>query len=85
MEELEDSIDPTWIVSGQSATQQRLIEEHAADKPIYVEGAFRIWLRSVCINYFILRTEPKPVPKSAKDKDGELHPSSSHSLQIPFN
>jgi hypothetical protein len=69
--DLEDSIDPTWIVSGQSAEQQALIEKHPADRPVYVEGAFRVWMQRVCINYFILRAEPRPVPKpKEKDPDG---------------
>jgi len=70
--ELEDSVDETWIVSGQSPEQQALIERHPADRPVYVEGAFRVWIQRVCINYFILRAEPLPLPKSKpKDPDGK--------------
>ncbi len=70
--ELEDSVDETWIVSGQSPEQQALIEKHPADRPVYVEGAFRVWIQRVCINYFILRAEPlpRPMPKP-KDPDGK--------------
>lgn len=57
---MEDATDLTWIVSGQSREQQELIESHPANQPIYVEGAFRVWLNRVCINYFVLRAEPKP-------------------------
>ena len=68
-EDLEDAVDHTWIVSGQSPDQQALIESHPAERPIYVEGAFRVWLRDQCINYFILRSEPRPPPKVTKEYD----------------
>lgn len=72
-EELEDAYDETWIVSGQSEEQQRLIETHPPSQPIYVEGAFRVWLSRVCINYFVLRAEPRqrPQPHSPQDIDGK--------------
>lgn len=75
--DLEDAYDLTWIVSGQSTQQQKLIEELPPNKPIYVEGAFRIWLKNVCMNYFILRGEPKPkrkeMTKDEEDDVGNLH------------
>ncbi|ODM95421.1 Evolutionarily conserved signaling intermediate in Toll pathway, mitochondrial [Orchesella cincta] len=73
--ELEDAYDITWIVSGQSPEQQKLIESHPAERPIFVEGAFRLWLKDVCMNYFILRAEPKPRVDSKKDLDevGDIH------------
>lgn len=61
--DLEDSIDKTWVVSGTSPDQQELMIKHPPDVPIYVEGPFRIWLRNVAINYFILRAEPVERPK----------------------
>ncbi|CAG7819738.1 unnamed protein product [Allacma fusca] len=72
--DLDDASDDTWIVSGQSPDQQSLIGAHAADRPIYVEGAFRVWLRDQCINYFILRAEPKVRVREERDEDdvGEL-------------
>lgn len=59
-EDLEESIDKTWIVNAQSPTQQELLEKHPKDEPIYVEGAFRVWLRGAAVIYFVLRAEPKP-------------------------
>jgi hypothetical protein len=80
--DLEDACDQTWIVSGQSAEQQKLIELHPSDQPIYVEGAFRVWISRVCINYFILRAEPKPVVKKETDPDGRCaYHQSSHFVQ----
>lgn len=51
---VESAIDKTWIVSGQSPEQQRLLAEHAKGKSITIEGPFRIWLRDRTINYFTL-------------------------------
>ena len=66
---MEDAQDHTWIVSGQSPDQQALIESHPSNRPIYVEGAFRIWLKDQCINYFILRAEPRPPPEVVAEVD----------------
>ena len=77
--ELEDSIDDTWIVSGQSPIQQELLEKLESHKAVYVEGGFPIWLRRTTINYFILRSEPVPLSKkdfdlrSQFDFDGKLN------------
>ncbi|KAF0298110.1 Evolutionarily conserved signaling intermediate in Toll pathway, mitochondrial [Amphibalanus amphitrite] len=56
----EDAVDSTWIVSGQSGQQRRLLEEHPADKPLFVEGAYTVWLQDQAISYFVLRAEPQP-------------------------
>lgn len=65
--DIEDSIDETWIVSGQSPTQKRLLHKHNATEPIYVEGPFRVWLRQNSVNYFIIRT--KPIKQDFKEED----------------
>ena len=59
--ELQDSIDNTWIVSGQSPMQRELLAKLEERQTVYVEGAFTIWLRKSSINYFILRTDPVPL------------------------
>ncbi|GAB6020368.1 hypothetical protein CHUAL_003077 [Chamberlinius hualienensis] len=56
--EVEDSLDNTWIVSGQSPQQQTLLLKHPKGKPLYIDGAFRIWLRNASIAYFVLRCDP---------------------------
>lgn len=68
--DIADAIEDTWIVSGQSPVQQRLLREHNVKEPIYVEGSFRVWLRDKAVNYFILRANPKPIPKQQEDPDG---------------
>lgn len=72
-EEIQDSIDDTWIVSGQSPTQKELLEKHNKKEPVYVEGAFRIWIRNVAVNYFVLKTGPKPLEEIQEpDPDGKF-------------
>lgn len=68
--DVEESVDDTWIVSGQSRKQQDIISFLPKGKALYVEGAFRVWLRKTQVNYFILRGEgvaPPPIPKSDAD------------------
>ncbi|CAL4123183.1 unnamed protein product, partial [Meganyctiphanes norvegica] len=69
--DVEDAVDDTWIVSGQSPSQEELIAQHSADQPIKVEGPFRIFLRDQLVGYFILRAEavPPPTPKKADNDD----------------
>jgi signaling intermediate in Toll pathway protein len=43
--EIPESLDKTWIVSGQSPEQKEMITKLAKDKALYVEGGFRVWLR----------------------------------------
>lgn len=69
---MEDSIEDTWIISGQSPTQKKLLKEHNVKEPIYIEGAFTVWLRSKPVNYFVLRANPKPVPIAIEDLDGNI-------------
>eukprot|EP00088_Acartia_fossae_P000659 TRINITY_DN10264_c0_g1_i1.p1 TRINITY_DN10264_c0_g1~~TRINITY_DN10264_c0_g1_i1.p1 ORF type:complete len:418 (+),score=81.81 TRINITY_DN10264_c0_g1_i1:39-1292(+) len=64
--ELEQATDKTWIVSGQSPEQMKLLKEVEIGSPIYVEGAFRLWLDDCQVNYFILRGPPKPRHEDAK-------------------
>ena len=49
-------------IPGQSLEQKEIITELPKNKALYVEGAFRVWLRDKQVNYFILRGEPVPRP-----------------------
>nr|CAD7205377.1 unnamed protein product [Timema douglasi] len=40
-----DSLDDTWVVSAQSPLQRKLLDAHPHNIPVYVEGAFLVWLR----------------------------------------
>ncbi|GFN78306.1 evolutionarily conserved signaling intermediate in toll pathway, mitochondrial [Plakobranchus ocellatus] len=50
--------EETFIASAQSPTQQRLIQEHNMEQPLFVEGPYPVYLREVRQNYFLLRAEP---------------------------
>lgn len=65
--EVESSVDDTWIVSGQSSEQMELIKKHPHNKPLYIEGPFRIWLRNSYVNYFTLRGDPAPKVEPKKE------------------
>lgn len=73
--DLKESIEDTWIVSGQSPDQKNLISNHPENTPIYIEGGFRLWLRKQSIIYFILRTEPSSTLKNEEmeDEDGNVY------------
>ncbi|XP_071443789.1 evolutionarily conserved signaling intermediate in Toll pathway, mitochondrial [Hetaerina americana] len=58
--DVEHSNEDTWLVSAHSPVQAELIESHSEKYPIFVEGAFRVWLRDKAVNYFILRSDPVP-------------------------
>jgi len=60
-EDLEqESTDKTWIISGMAPDQKQLLKDLPSGTPVYVEGAFRVWLQDSQVNYFILRGAPKP-------------------------
>jgi len=69
-EELPDSNDKTWVVSGQSFNQRELLENLKSGTALYVEGAFRVWLKENQVSYFILRGPPVPaLPPPTVDND----------------
>ena len=69
-EEVPDSNDKTWVVSGQSFNQQDLLADLKAGTALYVEGAFRVWLKENQVSYFILRGPPRPAaPPPPVDND----------------
>ena len=56
----EQAEDKTWIVSGMSPKQRELLSDWPQKSTIYVEGAFRVWLRSAQVTYFVLRGHSRP-------------------------
>lgn len=73
-----DSIDDTYVVSGQSPKQQKLLAEHPTSKSLFVEGAFRIWVGKASVNYFILRADPKEFKEVLEDPDDVTN------ISVPF-
>lgn len=59
-DDVESSIDKTWIVSGQSPVQKELLGRHKKESAVYIEGPFLIWLRHRSVSYFVLRGDPPP-------------------------
>ncbi|XP_046753958.1 evolutionarily conserved signaling intermediate in Toll pathway, mitochondrial [Diprion similis] len=77
--DLQDSIDDTWIVSGMSIGQKKLLNKHATNVPLYVEGPFRLWLKNLTINYFVLRGDPVPKPDLPPPDDDDVT-----KIELPF-
>ena len=68
----ENADEKTWIVSGISPYQKEILNSWPRKSTLYVEGAFRVWLRGAQVNYFMLRgqarkTRPKFSEKSIDD------------------
>lgn len=69
--DIPESLEDTWVVSAQSPKQKKLLEAHDENQPIYVEGAFKIWIRNKAVSYFVLKGNPKPPPdQKIEDSDG---------------
>ncbi|XP_063704428.1 evolutionarily conserved signaling intermediate in Toll pathway, mitochondrial [Culicoides brevitarsis] len=66
--DVEESIDDTWIVSGQSPDQKMLLQKHDVTSALHIEGPFMIWLRDKNVNYYVLKGDPPP-PEPEEDVD----------------
>lgn len=73
-ESIEESLDKTWIVSGQSPDQKMLLSKHSHSLPLKIEGPFTIWLRDRTLKYFTLVGEAESNDKFAgkEDVDGNI-------------
>lgn len=71
--DVENSVDDTWIVSGQSPEQRDLLQNHPKGTSIQIEGPFEIWLRDRTLNYFTLVGDAVPdhVFAAEEDPDGK--------------
>lgn len=68
-ESVKDSLDKTWIVSGQSPEQKELLAKHSVESALRVEGPFFLQLRNRSITYFTLIGEPEPDDNFAPEED----------------
>ncbi|XP_067416557.1 evolutionarily conserved signaling intermediate in Toll pathway, mitochondrial [Emydura macquarii macquarii] len=59
------------IVGILSPDQQELLACHNPDRPVFVEGPFRLWLKKTCVYYYILRGEPLPPEEQEEMIDSE--------------
>ncbi|KAJ7316975.1 hypothetical protein JRQ81_003137 [Phrynocephalus forsythii] len=55
------------IVGIQGPDQQSLLAQHNPDRPLFVEGPFRLWLKKTCVYYYVLRAELLP-PEERKEE-----------------
>ncbi|CAL8325503.1 unnamed protein product [Lota lota] len=46
------------IVGSQSVEQAELLAKHDPSRPVLVEGPYPLWLRNVCVYYYVLRADP---------------------------
>lgn len=81
--ELKDSLDDTWIVSGMSPEQSKLLKEHSRQKALYIEGPFHIWIRNRRINYFTLRADADAEFLAQLD-ERELDEDDVSKIGVPF-
>lgn len=57
---VEGCLDKTWIVSGQSPEQKKLLSTHSPESPLKIEGPFKIQLRNHSVTYFTLIGDAEP-------------------------
>ncbi|XP_070597738.1 evolutionarily conserved signaling intermediate in Toll pathway, mitochondrial isoform X2 [Erythrolamprus reginae] len=50
-------INHPHIVGTQSPDQQLLLASHNTEMPIFLEGPFRLWLKTKCVYYYVLRAK----------------------------
>ncbi|XP_001358945.3 evolutionarily conserved signaling intermediate in Toll pathway, mitochondrial [Drosophila pseudoobscura] len=81
--ELKDAVDETWIVSGMSPEQSKLLREHSRQKALYIEGPFHIWIRNRRINYFTLRADADTEFLAQLDERQLDEDDVSH-IEVPF-
>ncbi|EDW84637.1 uncharacterized protein Dwil_GK13023 [Drosophila willistoni] len=81
--ELKDALDETWIVSGMSPEQSKLLREHNRQKALYIEGPFHIWIRNRRINYFTLRADADDEFLAQLDERQLDEDDVSH-IEVPF-
>ncbi|XP_028162489.1 evolutionarily conserved signaling intermediate in Toll pathway, mitochondrial [Ostrinia furnacalis] len=68
-EEIEASLDKTWIVSGQSDSQKVLLEEQPPDEALVIKGPYQVYLRDQAVTYFTLLGKIREEIKDDTDPD----------------
>ncbi|KAK2581428.1 hypothetical protein KPH14_005103 [Odynerus spinipes] len=81
VEEDEECVEDTWIISAISPIQKDLLVEYSRVKKgesVYVEGPFKVWVADQSVDYFVLRGNIIDRPKRNEDIDDVSN------LEIPF-
>ncbi|XP_045497044.1 evolutionarily conserved signaling intermediate in Toll pathway, mitochondrial [Colias croceus] len=68
-EEIEASLDKTWVVSAQSSTQQVLLSEQPLEEPLVIKGPYTVYLRDQTVTYFTLLGKIRPDHQDDTDLD----------------
>ncbi|KAI5651906.1 evolutionarily conserved signaling intermediate in toll pathway domain-containing protein [Phthorimaea operculella] len=68
-EDIEASLDKTWVVSAQSQAQRELLAEQPPNEPLVVRGPFTVYLKDQIVTYFLLLGKTRPEPKDDSDPD----------------
>ncbi|KAL8164590.1 UNVERIFIED_CONTAM: hypothetical protein K2H54_054024 [Gekko kuhli] len=61
------AIDHPHIIGIQSPDQQSLLARHNPERPVFVEGPFRLWLKNTCVYYYVLRAELLPLEERKEE------------------
>ncbi|KAI8436020.1 hypothetical protein MSG28_004149 [Choristoneura fumiferana] len=68
-EEIEASLDKTWIVSAQSESQKVLLSQQPEDDPLVIRGPYKVCIRDQFVTYFLLLGKIRPEIKDDTDPD----------------
>ncbi|CAG9093741.1 unnamed protein product [Plutella xylostella] len=68
-EEIEASLDKTWVVSAQSPSQRTLLAGQPPDEPLVVKGPYNVYLKDQVVTYFLLLGKIRTPPKDESDPD----------------
>ncbi|XP_015263028.1 PREDICTED: evolutionarily conserved signaling intermediate in Toll pathway, mitochondrial [Gekko japonicus] len=60
-------IEHPHITGIQSPDQQSLLARHNPERPVFVEGPFRLWLKNACVYYYVLRAELLPLEERKEE------------------
>ncbi|KAF6201522.1 hypothetical protein GE061_003913, partial [Apolygus lucorum] len=70
--DVENSLEDTWIVSGQSPDQKELLAKLPKGTPVYVEGRYRVFVQRNAVTYFVLRADNKAQKKPEVENYDDL-------------
>ncbi|XP_069832502.1 evolutionarily conserved signaling intermediate in Toll pathway, mitochondrial [Dendropsophus ebraccatus] len=61
------------LVGIQSPDQIELLADHDPKYPVIVEGPFPLWLKNICVQYYVLRAEPATKKKDVLDPERSFY------------
>uniref|UniRef100_A0A0A9XBY9 Evolutionarily conserved signaling intermediate in Toll pathway, mitochondrial n=3 Tax=Lygus hesperus TaxID=30085 RepID=A0A0A9XBY9_LYGHE len=70
--DVKDSLEDTWIVSGQSVDQKQLLASLPDKTPVYVEGRYQVFVQRQAVTYFVLRADMKAEKKPKEENYDDI-------------